>query len=53
VLAEAIPYDLYLSRKPRALRSTKPPCMEFADLPSAATRPLRRPGVVPSGAVTQ
>jgi hypothetical protein len=53
VLAEAIPYDLYVSRKPRALRSTKPPCMDFGDLPSAATRPVRRPGVVASGAVIQ
>jgi hypothetical protein len=53
VLAEAIPYDLYLNRKPRALRSTRPPCMDFADLPSAATRAVRRPGLVTSGAATQ
>jgi hypothetical protein len=35
------------------LRSTRPPCMEFGDLPSAASKPVRRAGVVTAGAATQ
>jgi hypothetical protein len=53
VLAEAIPYDLYVSRKPRPLRSTRPPCMDFSDLPSVVARTVRRPGVVTAGAAAQ
>lgn len=33
VLAEAIPYDLYVSRQPRRL-NVKDVCMDFSDLPS-------------------
>ena len=38
VLAEAIPYDLYVSKRPRAslFNST---CMDFSDLPSGIGRP--------------
>jgi len=37
VLAEAIPYDLYVSKQPRYLR-TNGTCMDFSDLPSAVAR---------------
>ena len=41
VLAEAIPYDLYVSKQPRRLQTTSPPCMDFSDLPSGiGRRPL-------------
>lgn len=37
VLGEAIPYDLYVSRQPRAL-TVKNVCMDFSDLPSRTGR---------------
>lgn len=37
VLAEAIPYDLYISQKPRHL-AIKNTCMDFSDLPSGIGR---------------
>lgn len=42
VLAEAIPYDLYVSKRPRhlLLNST---CMDFSDLPSGIGRPVVSP----------
>jgi hypothetical protein len=42
VLAEAIPYDLYVSKRPRhlLLNST---CMDFTDLPSGIGRPVVSP----------
>jgi hypothetical protein len=40
VLSEAIPFDLYVSRWPRHLVSTSPPCMDFSDLPSGIERKL-------------
>jgi len=42
VLAEAIPFDLYASRWPRHLVSTRPPCMELSDLPSGLERTAAR-----------
>ena len=42
VLAEAIPYDLYVSKQPRYLRWNSP-CMDFTDLPSANARRPRVP----------
>jgi hypothetical protein len=42
VLAEAIPFDLYVSRWPRHLVSTSPPCMDFSDLPSGIERTATR-----------
>jgi hypothetical protein len=42
VLAEAIPFDLYVSRWPRHLVSTSPPCMDFSDLPSGIERTAGR-----------
>ncbi len=39
VLAEAIPYDLYVSKQPRPLQTTHPSCMDFSDLPSGIGRP--------------
>ncbi|CAN5901402.1 hypothetical protein BH11PSE3_BH11PSE3_25710 [soil metagenome] len=41
VLAEAIPYDLYVSKRPRPLQTTSPPCMDFGDLPSGVARRVR------------
>lgn len=41
VLAEAIPYDLYISKQPRALK-IKGVCMDFSDLPSGIGK-LRGP----------
>jgi hypothetical protein len=38
VLAEAIPYDLYVSKQPRPLQTAKPACMDFSDLPSGIGR---------------
>ncbi len=38
VLAEAIPYDLYVNKQPRYLRTNNPPCMDFSDLPSGVGR---------------
>ena len=45
VLAEAIPYDLYVGKKPRHLLFNST-CMDFSDLPSNVARPPspRRPG---------
>jgi hypothetical protein len=41
VLAEAIPYDLYVNKQPRHLLMNSP-CMDFSDLPSfSARRPPR------------
>jgi hypothetical protein len=40
VLAEAIPYDLYVNKQPRSLQTSKPRCMDFSDLPSTRL-PLR------------
>ena len=42
VLAEAIPYDLYASKRPRYLRWNSP-CMDFSDLPSGKERPAVPP----------
>lgn len=42
VLSEAIPFDLYVSRWPRHLVSTRPPCMDFSDLPSGIERTVAR-----------
>ena len=42
VLAEAIPFDLYVSRWPRHLVSTSPPCMDFSDLASGIERTATR-----------
>jgi hypothetical protein len=39
VLAEAIPYDLYVSKQPRHLQTRSPPCMNFSDQPSGLGRP--------------
>ena len=38
VLAEAIPYDVYVSEQPRPLQAAKPACMDFSDLPSGIGR---------------
>jgi hypothetical protein len=38
VLAEAIPYDLYVSKRPRHLLFNST-CMDFSDLPSGIGRP--------------
>jgi hypothetical protein len=38
VLAEAIPYDLYVAKQPRPLLTGKPACMDFRDLPSGVGR---------------
>jgi len=39
VLAEAIPYDLYVSKRPRHLLFSSV-CMDFSDLPSGIGRPV-------------
>jgi hypothetical protein len=42
VLAEAIPYDLYVSKRPRHLMFNST-CMDFSDLPSGIGRPVVSP----------
>jgi hypothetical protein len=42
VLAEAIPYDLYVSKRPRHLLLNGT-CMDFSDLPSGIGRPVVSP----------
>ena len=42
VLAEAIPYDLYVSKRPRHLLFNST-CMDFSDLPSGIGRPVVSP----------
>ena len=42
VLAEAIPYDLYVSKRPRHLLMNST-CMDFSDLPSGIGRPVVSP----------
>jgi hypothetical protein len=42
VLAEAIPYDLYVSKRPRRLLLNST-CMDFSDLPSGIGRPVVSP----------
>ena len=41
VLAEAIPYDLYVSNQPRPLKNMQ--CMDFSNLPSGRGRPAPPP----------
>jgi hypothetical protein len=41
ILAEAIPYDLYVSKEPRPLKTSQ--CMDFSNLPSGRGRPPPSP----------
>lgn len=63
VLGEAIPYDLYISRQPRALRAQElgnlkmyAGCMDFSDLPSRTGEPpavLASPTPIPLAPAAQ